>query len=87
MARVTVANEEMCTDSTEPEISVFKIWSKEELIQQQAEDPDIGPLLQLKSKSTSKRTWGDVSNQSYGMKAYWAQWESLEMIEGIMYRR
>ena len=86
-ARVAVANEEMCTDSIEPEISVFKIWSKEELIQQQTEDPDIGPLLQLKSKSNSKPTWGDVSNQSYGMKAYWAQWESLEMIEGIMYRR
>ena len=33
MARIAVANEEMSTDSTEPEISVFKIWSKEELIQ------------------------------------------------------
>ena len=87
LARRVVANEGMPTNSTEPETSVFKIWSKEEIIQKQAEDSDIRPLLQLKLDSTIKPTWENVSSQSYGTKAYWAQWESLEIIEGIMYRR
>ena len=44
LARSVVANEGMPTNSTESETSVFKIWSKEEIIQKQAEDSDIGPL-------------------------------------------
>ena len=55
--------------------------------QAQLEDQDICPILCLKEVSSQKPAWCDVSIQSQDAKLYWAQWESLVLLEGVLYRQ
>ena len=50
----------------------LKIWSREELIALQNEDPDIGPILRWKTKN-NRPDWSDVAACSATTKSYWAQ--------------
>ena len=73
-------------NATTEEKSSLKIWTREKLISLQNTDSDIGPIFHWKIKK--KRTeWGDVAACSATTKAYWAQWDSLEVVDGILYHR
>ena len=37
--------------------------------------------------SFDKPTWADVSARGQGTKAYWAQWESLVLLDEVLYRK
>ena len=52
----------------------------------QMEDLDIGPVLRLKEQGGEKPQWAAVSPLSQGAKGYWAQWQSLTLQEGVLYR-
>lgn len=49
-------------------------------------DPDIEPIVEWK-RSGQRPEWQDISAMSVVTKAYWAQWESIAMIDEILYRR
>lgn len=53
----------------------------------QAEDPDISPLIQWKKRAGVRPTWSNVSSSSSLTKLYLAQWESLELVRGLLFRR
>ena len=51
----------------------------------QEEDPDTGPLLSWVANG-SRPQWDDVSPFSETLKCYWAQWDSLRVKDGVLYR-
>ena len=55
------------------------------MFQAQKEDPDIGPLLKWVEEDTRPQ-WGYISSHSETLKCYWAQWDSLTMRGGVLYR-
>ncbi len=58
----------------------------EGLRQAQLEDPEIGPVLVLQGESENRPNWQAVSSSSQPSKAYWVQWQSLVLINGVLYR-
>ena len=60
-------------------------WNKEILRKEQLDDKDIGPILRAKEKGT-RPEWKDVSDKSIELKALWAQWDSLRIIDGLLKR-
>ena len=62
------------------------MWSQEELRAAQQEDLDLNPLLQWKEAGDTKLTWQTAAPYSETTKAYWMQWESLELKDGVLYR-
>ena len=74
-------------NATTEEKSSLKIWTGKELISLQNTDSDIGPIFVGRKIKKKRPQWGDVAACSATTKAYWAQWDSLEVVDGILYRR
>ncbi len=51
----------------------------------QLDDDDIGLILRAKKQDT-RPGWEDISDQSRELKILWAQWDSLRLDQGILYR-
>lgn len=54
---------------------------------EQLKDDIIGKVLQLKESYGDKPEWADISHHGLQVKAYWAQWESLQVISGVLCRK
>ena len=52
----------------------------------QEEDCDISPVLDW-LKTGTRPPWSEVAPHSETTKCYWAQWESLMLRDGVVYRR
>lgn len=63
-----------------------KCWSTDELRDAQLSDPSLRPLI-LWLEGTKRPEWGEVSPYSPTVKAYWAQWDSLVLKNGVLYRK
>ena len=59
--------------------------SAAEMSAAQKQDPDIGPLLSWLN-SHDRPPWSTVAPCSETLKYYWAQWDSLRLSEGVLYR-
>ena len=59
---------------------------REELKTAQQQDPDIGPIMEHLESNTVQPKWSEIASQSSVTKAYWAQWNSLRLKDGILYR-
>ena len=77
---------QLCTPSQESELESLP-WSGNELKQAQREDPSIKPILEWKQESATKPLWPTVSPYGACTKAYWAQWKSLVLKNGLLYHR
>ena len=53
----------------------------------QQSDPELAPLLSLLERGTDKPVWEEVASASRVTKLYWAQWEQLQMNDGVLQRR
>ncbi|MBJ5594240.1 hypothetical protein JGG70_24020, partial [Salmonella enterica subsp. enterica serovar Typhimurium] len=62
-------------------------WSPSALRCEQLEDRDIGPILRWKETSDTRPSWETVAPFGATTKSYWAQWDSLELRDGVVYRR
>jgi len=62
-------------------------WTADQLRAWQQEDGPIQTLLQWKAKDQRKPKWSEVADQSRAVKTLWAQWEHLEVQEGVLYRK
>ncbi|MBJ5491527.1 hypothetical protein JGG48_23595 [Salmonella enterica subsp. enterica serovar Derby] len=62
-------------------------WSPSALRCVQSEDSDIGPILRWKETSGTRPTWETVALFGATTKSCWAQWNSLELRDGVAYRR
>lgn len=62
------------------------VKSQEELIEAQSKDNDIALILDWKQKN-QKPIWADISQESGVVKTYWAQWDTLVIKDGLLYRK
>ncbi len=61
-------------------------WTLAELRQAQLEDPDLAPISQCFSDSDVRPPWAAVAPAGEATKVYWAQWDSLRLQDGVLYR-
>ena len=61
-------------------------WTPVYLAEQQQADPDIQPVLLWKADESLKPDWSDIRGCSPATKAYWQQFDSLVMKNGVLYR-
>ena len=60
-------------------------WTLVELQELQAGDRDIGPaVVWMKQNQHPPRE--NIESESFELKTYWTQWESLVMVDGLVYR-
>ena len=53
----------------------------------QREDPDLRPIIRWKETGLQRPVWKDVAATSPLTKAYWADWNALELDNGLLCRR
>jgi len=63
----------------------MEIWIPD-LRHKQEEDSDIKSVIQWLT-TDGKPDWNTVRAQSPGLKAYWHQWDSLKIINRVLYRQ
>ena len=61
-------------------------WHPEELHTVQMQDNEIRPVMEWLEKSEARPPWETISPCSEVTKIYWAQWNSLRIKDGILYR-
>lgn len=61
-------------------------WSAQEIIAAQEQDADIEPILTWKRRDR-RPNWNEISDKSPTLKANWAQWDSLELQDGVLRRK
>ena len=71
-----------CTDS-----GSFNSDTSRKLGQDQANDPDIGPVYRFIESGTEKPNWSTVSNLSSDSKRLIWEWGRLHIHEGILFRK
>ena len=62
-------------------------WTPDELGRAQATDPVIGPIYRLLSDGEQRPSIKSLMPTAEETKSYWAQWELLSMVNGVLYRR
>ena len=62
-------------------------WTREYLRRQQATDPSLKVILQFKEQSPVRPKWEDVSPYDQVVQSLWAQWEQVEIRDGVLCRR
>ena len=60
--------------------------SPEELRQAQRNDETLRPVIQWLETSANRPSWEEVAPGGEYTKAYWAQWDSLRLVDGVLYR-
>ena len=58
-----------------------------DLRQAQLADASIAPVMVAKASTGVKPSWVETSPRSAATKVYWAQWDRLEVRDGILCRR
>ena len=90
-----------CVPLTEPQIATVTsrlpsvqhqsdeedLWSPKNVARAQAQDPDIGPVVDRVSREWKKLTAKELHPLSRATREIWAQWELLELREGVLYLR
>ena len=88
------ADPERATNSSLPPVATLHLCSPdlighqppEALRQAQLADRDIKPILEWLERSPEKPTREEVAPHSQTTKMYWAQWQSLKLLGGVLYR-
>jgi hypothetical protein len=82
---------EVITDTNKDPILVTaesdNVFSSVAVRQEKLKDPNVSPILQCKSSSDDRPDWSAVAGKSYEIRSYWAQWASLTVENGVLYRR
>jgi len=60
--------------------------SSTELRQAQLNDREIKPVLEWMERSQERPTWEEIAPHSDSTKVYCAQWQSLRLLNGVLYR-
>jgi hypothetical protein len=59
----------------------------EELKTAQKADPVLSTVVGWKESGADRPTWRDISASEAIIKAYWAQWDRLQLHDGVLYRQ
>ena len=52
----------------------------------QSQDPDIGPILRLRTQQANQPRPEEVLSESGAAKVLWGQWHALVIKDGVLYR-
>ena len=74
------------TDKESCERSIWHVYSPAELAEMQYNDPDIGPIVQLRLQSDDRPSTEMIRDQSSNTKVYWSHLPRLVVREGVVYR-
>ncbi len=74
----------VATNQDDPALSTLSLPT---LTEAQSLDQDIYPLVTWPKSGRDRPTWQEVSPHSETLKAYWAQWDSLEMQQRVLCRQ
>ena len=53
----------------------------------QRDDPDLKPVIHWKETRPQRPAWKDIATSSPLTKSYWEDWDALELVGGLLYRR
>ena len=67
-------------------ITLLKQIDNAEIRNLQGSDLQLGELITQQVTSDTRPAWGEISNKSKAAKDLWAQWDCLEIQEGVLYR-
>ena len=56
------------------------------LADSQQKDPDLQPILKWMAASPTRPGWREMAATSPVTKAYWTQWDTLQLKDGVLYR-
>ncbi|PIK44335.1 Retrovirus-related Pol polyprotein from transposon [Apostichopus japonicus] len=73
--------------STEPPRPWLQKWTNQELKAEQLKDVELRKMLTWKENKVDRPSWEEVSAEGKELKAYWAQWDRLEVRQGLLCRR
>lgn len=62
-------------------------WEQSKIRQEQLSDETIGPIMAAKETNQERPAWATISAKNASMKILWAQWDRLEIHNGMLYRR
>jgi len=62
-------------------------WSPDVLAAEQLADGDLSQLKGWKAGETRKPTWFELRGSSPTLKAYWQQYDSIAVMNGVLYRK
>ncbi|PIK58774.1 Retrovirus-related Pol polyprotein from transposon [Apostichopus japonicus] len=75
------------SSSTEPPRPWLQKWTNQELKAEQLKDVELRKMLTWKENKVDRPSWEEVSAEGKELKAYWAQWDRLEVRQGLLCRR
>ncbi|KAK3753675.1 hypothetical protein QZH41_003322 [Actinostola sp. cb2023] len=61
--------------------------SSKDLEEEQMRDKDIARIITWKEKGTERPAWSAISPDNCAVKAYWSQWDRLQLRDGVLYRK
>ena len=61
------------------------VWT--DLAQWQKEDPEIGPIVKLRTNGNAQPSFSSVQAESEFTKRLWNRWDQLEVHNGLLYCR
>ena len=62
-------------------------WQLDEIRAEQLKDPDIAPIMLQVEQNRSRPNWQMISAESENAKMLWAQYDRLQVQNGMLYRR
>ena len=81
---------ELEESSEAPRVNAIKfnqLWTADEMHDAQMNDPDISPIFVAKTEKASRPKWEEISPQGPIAKAYWGEWDRLEVRNNQLYRK
>ena len=85
---ITPVNQDDCASGRIlTSVEIAKMWTPEEIREAQLNDNDIAPILLRKEANENKPEWSIISHNSKTLKAYWGEWDRLEVKNGCLYRK
>ena len=85
--KVEASGNDCSSQENEKSSWCLRMWTEEKLRQKQADDPDILPLMQWKKNLEVRPTRKETSSSNGLTKFYWTEWDSLESVQRVLYRR
>ena len=94
MSKEQAQTQTVSTDPRIPHVAALNLSSiknvenrsPEELRQAQLCDRDLKPVLDWMEKKKDRPPWEEAAPHSQFTKIYWAQWQSLKLVNGVLYR-
>ena len=82
-----IRNNESSVIENRIEPNWLQIWTHDELVEMQSEDQSIGPIRQLVKNFQIRPPKRESQNLNVEAKILWTQWNSLEIVNDLLYRR